>query len=110
MDAPGPNEASWMKSMLDWAWAAVGVLVGVIWRKHNEDIVDLKTTVNAVKEKVTKLAKEFDDRVEQVERRSVPLDSYEQNRKEVREVQMAIFNRLDSLGQSMARIEGKLDK
>ena len=52
----------------------------------------------------------MDGRLSEIEHSYVLKEVYEQNRKEVRDVQIKTFDRLDAIGQSLARIEGKLDK
>ena len=89
--------------LLEWAWAVVGILVGIIWKRHNEEITEIKASIQSVGESM-------DNRLSEMERSYVQKDVYEQNRKEVRDVQTKTFDRLDAIGQSLARIEGKLDK
>ena len=106
----GPVEATIIGKALDWAWAGVCILIGVVWKKHNEEIADIKTSIKKVDENMSAHAKFLDSRIDGLERATVPRTEYEMNRKEVREGQIQIFNRLDHVGQALARIEGKLDK
>lgn len=99
----GGVEVGVIGKLLEWAWAAVGVLVGIIWKRHNEEITEIKASIR-------KVGESMDSRLDEVERSYVLKDVYEQNRKEVRDVQIKTFDRLDQIGQSLARIEGKLDK
>jgi len=92
-------EATIVKTLLEWAWVGVCVLMGIIWRQHNGEIADIKASIDKV-----------DGRIDSFERAKVPRAEYEVNRKEVREGQIAIYQRLDAVGQALARIEGKLDK
>lgn len=96
-------EATVVGKLLEWAWAIVGVLMGVIWKRHNEELTEIKASIR-------KVGESMDSRLDDVERSYVLKDVYEQNRKEVRDVQIKTFDRLDQIGQSLARIEGKLDK
>lgn len=103
-------ETGVMKTLLDWAWIGVCALIGIVWRKHNDEISDIKGSIRKVDENMTGHAKYLEGKVDALERRSVPRAEYESNRKEMREGQVQIFTRLDHLGQALARIEGKLDK
>ena len=103
-------EAGLLDTLLKWAWAAVGVLMGIIWKKHNEEIADIKAGIKGVRTDMNENAKFLDGRIDAVEKGAVPILVYEQNRKEVREGQIAIYTRIGEISQSLARIEGKLDK
>lgn len=96
--------------LFEWAWAGVGILMGIIWKKHNEEIAGIKAGIEKVGDDMSENVKFLDARIDAVERNAVPMERYEQNRKEVRDGQIMIFNRLDQVGQALARIEGKLDK
>lgn len=106
----GPVEATIFGKVLEWAWAGIGVLMGIIWKKHNEEIAEIKSGIKGLSNDMEESVKFLEGKIDTVERHSVPLDRYEQNRKEVRDGQILIFNRLDQVGQALARIEGKLDK
>lgn len=99
-----------LKTILDWASAAVAVLLGVIWKRHNQEIEEIKSSIKYVGENMKTSLATLDGRLDSVEKNYTPLQTYEQNRKEVREVNIQMFQRLDTLGQTLARIEGKLDK
>lgn len=104
------TEAGLIDTLLKWAWAFVGVLVGIIWKKHNEEISSIKFGIAKIGDDMSATAKFLDSRIDAVERATVPMLTYEQNRKEVREVQVKTFERLDDIGRALSRIEGKLDK
>lgn len=112
--AAGPDEIGfWQKVALGvWGGAvtAGSALVSVIWSKHNKEIEDIKAGIKRVGDDMSANVKFLDQRIDAVERNAVPLPVYEQNRKEVREGQIETFRRLDTIGQALARIEGKLDK
>lgn len=108
--AAGIEEAGIVKTVLGWAWAGVGVLMGIIWKRHNEEIAGIKASIEKVGSDMNENVKFLDGRIDAVERSTVPLERYEQNRKEVREGQVETFRRLDNIGQALARIEGKLEK
>lgn len=110
MSSGGPVEATIFAKLLEWAWAVVGVLMGIIWKRHNEEIADIKGSIKKVDDDMAGHAKFLDNRIDALERATVPRSEYEQNRKEMRDGQIQIFARLDTLGQALARIEGKLDK
>lgn len=110
MSLGGPLESTLFAKILEWAWAGIAVLIGIVWKKHNEEIAEIKGDIKKVDENMSGHAKYLDGRIDSLERATVPRTEYEQNRKEVREGQIAIFNRLDQVGQQLARIEGKLDK
>jgi hypothetical protein len=99
----GGIEVGVIGKLLEWAWAAVGILVGIIWKRHNEEIIEIKASIQ-------KVGESMDGRLSEIEHSYVLKEVYEQNRKEVRDVQIKTFDRLDAIGQSLARIEGKLDK
>lgn len=103
-------ESGVLKTLLEWAWIGVCALIGIVWKKHNEEISDIKGSIRKVDENMGGHAKYLEGKVDALERRSVPRTEYESNRKEMREGQVQIFTRLDHLGQALARIEGKLDK
>jgi hypothetical protein len=86
------------------------MLIGVIWKKHNDEIVDIKKNLDQIDENMNAHVKFLDGRIDSVERASVPIATYEQNRKEVRDAQIKTFDQLDRISQSLARIEGKLDR
>lgn len=98
------------KWLFDWAWGIVALLVGILWRKHNDEMDSLKNAIKHVNATMDKHVQHFDAQLDSIKQSKVPRDAYEQNRKEVREGQIAIYNRLDALGQAIGRIEGKLDK
>jgi hypothetical protein len=106
----GGVEVGVIGKLLEWAWAAVGLLVGIIWKRHNEDIADLKSSIKKVGEHMEATTRHLDGRIDSVERSYVPKETYETNRKEVRDVQIKTFDRLDAITQTLSRIEGKLDK
>lgn len=106
----GPVEATIFGKVLEWAWAGVGILMGIIWKKHNEEIAEIKSGIKKLGDDMEENVKFLDGKIDAVERNTVPVSRYEQNRKEVREGQIETFRRLDTIGQSLARIEGKLDK
>jgi hypothetical protein len=106
----GGVEVGVIGKLLEWAWAAVGLLLGIIWKRHNEDIADLKSSIKKVGDSMEVATKFLDGRIDGVERSYVPKDTYETNRKEVRDVQIKTFDRLDAITQTLSRIEGKLDK
>lgn len=108
--AAGPEEAGFLKSLLEWAWTGVIALMGIIWKRHNEEIAEIKGGIKKLGEDMEANVKFLDQRIDGVERAAVQLNVYEQNRKEVREGQVKTFERLDAIGQALARIEGKLDK
>lgn len=65
--AAGPDETGFLKTVLEWAWAVVGVLMGIIWKKHNEEIASIKASIQKVGEsKVNE--KTFDEYVERAEK------------------------------------------
>jgi hypothetical protein len=103
-------ESGVMKTLLEWAWIGVAALIGIVWRKHNEEISDIKDGIKGVRKDMNENAKFLDGRIDAVERASVPMLTYEQNRKEVRDVQIKTFERLDEVVRALSRIEGKLDK
>jgi hypothetical protein len=110
MSSGGPVEATIIGKVLEWAWAGIALLVGIVWKKHNEEIADIKGSIQKVDENMNGHTKYLDGRIDSLERATVPRSEYEQNRKEMREGQIQIFARLDHVGQALARIEGKLDK
>ena len=73
--------------------------VGFVWKKHDEEMKALKGAISQLNEKLDSSRNHY-----------VPMSVYETNRQEMRQGQIDIFRRLDTLGQSLARIEGKLDK
>jgi hypothetical protein len=93
------SEVGLFDKLLEWAWAFIYLLIGLVWRKHNQDITDIKME-----------AKQLDARIDEVARTHVLNETYETNRKEVRDVQIKTFDRLDAITQALSRIEGKLDK
>ena len=99
-----------IKHLLEYAWAIVGVLMAIIWGKHKEEIVDLKAGQKAITDVIEKNRLHFDDRLDEFDHEKVSSSTFETNRKEVRDVQVKTFERLDQIGQSLARIEGKLEK
>lgn len=99
-----------LSKLLEWVWVGVGALVGFIWKRHNEEIVEIKNGIIHLSKRVDEVGRELDHRIDTVSREATPIALFEQNRKEVRDVQMKTFERLDAIGQSLARIEGKLDK
>ena len=105
-----PVETGFMDTLLRWAWAAVGVLMGIIWKKHNEEIASIKGGIKEVGMNMGERIELVEKRVGDVERGYVRNDTYERNRQEMRDGQINIFARLDKIGQAIARIEGKLDK
>ena len=96
--------------LLEWVWVGVAGLVGFIWKRHNEEIVEIKNGIMHLSKRIDEVGRELDHRIDAVSRESTPIALFEQNRKEVRDVQIKTFERLDAIGQSLARIEGKLDK
>lgn len=110
MSSGGPVEATIFAKVLEWGWIVVCALVGIVWKKHNEEMDRIDKKLDKVDEDMSAHAKFLDGRIDAVERNSVPLLTYEKNREEMRQGQIAIFNRLDQFGQALARIEGKLDK
>jgi septation ring formation regulator EzrA len=110
MSAGGPVEVTLIAKVLEWAWLAVCALIGIVWKKHNEEMDRIDKKLDKVDENMNAHAKYLDGRIDSVERNSVPYERYEQNRKEVREGQVETFKRLDSIGHALARIEGKLEK
>jgi len=110
MSSGGPVEATVLAKFLEWAWVGVCALIGIVWKKHNEEMSSIKTGIEKVSDNMNAHAKYLDGRIDSLERATVPRTEYELNRKEVREGQIQIFNRLDHVGQALARIEGKLDK
>lgn len=110
MSSGGPVEATIISKLLEWAWAFVGILMGIIWKRHNEEMAELRASIKQVNENMNGHANYLDGRIDALERTTVPRTEYESNRKEMREGQIQIFTRLDHLGQALARIEGKLDK
>lgn len=85
-------------------------LIGIIYRKHNEEIAAIKSGIDKLSSEIKHQTTTLDGRIDAVERGSVPLHVYEQNRREVREGQIAIYNRIDELGRTLSRIEGKIEK
>lgn len=110
MSSGGPVEATILGKLLEWAWLGVCALIGIVWKKHNEEMAGLKSGIEKVDDNMNAHAKYLDGRIDSLERATVPRTEYEQNRKEMREGQIQIFARLDHVGQALARIEGKLDK
>lgn len=108
--ALGADETGILRTLLDWAWALVAALIGIIWKRHNEEIQSIEASIAKVGDQMNENAKFLDGRIDAIEKSTVPLSTYEQNRKETRENQIAIYQRIDGIGQALARIEGKLDK
>lgn len=110
MSGGGPMEVTILGKVLEWAWVGICALVGIVWKKHNEEIAGIKESIEKVDGNMNAYAKYLDGRIDAVERNAVPMVMFETNRKEVREGQIETFKRLDHIGQALARIEGKLDK
>lgn len=108
--AGGAAEVNLGTIILEWAWAIIGVLMTVIWKRHTQEIADLKNSIERVGEEMAENMRALDHKIQTVEREHVTVVAYERNREEVMEGQREIFNRLDKMGQSLARIEGKLDR
>lgn len=110
MSTGGPVEATIIGKVLEWAWIGIAAMIGVVWKKHNEEIAGIKHSIEKVDENMNAHAKYLDSRIDSVERNTVPMATFETNRREVRDGQIETFKRLDHIGQALARIEGKLEK
>lgn len=106
----GAAEVNLGTIILEWAWAIIGVLMTVIWKRHTQEIADLKNSIERVGEEMAENMRSLDHKIQVVEREHVTVVAYERNREEVMEGQREIFSRLDKMGQALARIEGKLDR
>lgn len=106
----GAAEASLATMILEWAWVIVGALMTVIWKRHTQEIADLKNSIDRVGDEMAENMRALDHKIQTVEREHVTVVAYERNREEVMEGQREIFSRLDKMGQALARIEGKLDR
>lgn len=108
--ATGAEEAGFLKQIIEWAWVGICALLGIVWKKHNEEVASIKSSISKVGADMDANVKFLGGRIDAVERQSTPISLFETNRKEVREGQIETFKRLDSIGKALARIEGKLDK
>lgn len=112
--AVGADEIGFWQKVALGVWAVLvtvgSTLISIIWAKHNKEIEEIKAGIKRVGTDMDDNVKFLDQRIDAVERNAVPNERYEQNRKEVREGQIETFRRLDTIGQALARIEGKLDK
>lgn len=105
-----PDDPTFLHKLLEYAWAGIAVLGGIIWNKHQQEIKDVKEGQQNLLNTMERNTAHFDARLDVLERTKVSTESFEINRKEVRDVQIKTFERLDAIGQSLARIEGKLEK
>ena len=105
-----PEDPGFFKTILEYAWAVIGVLMGIIWNKHKDEISEMKKDQLEIVKAIEGNRAHFDARLDFFDRDKVSSASFETNRKEVRDVQIKTFERLDAIGQSLARIEGKLER
>ena len=70
----------------------------------------LQNGIKKLDDEMAANTKFLDNRIDSVQNSSTPLKVFEKNREEMRTGQIQIFDRLDKLSQSLARIEGKLDR
>jgi len=108
--AAGADEAGFLKAALEYAWVIVCALIGIVWKKHEKEMETLQASIKKIDDDMAANVKFLDSRIDAVEHSSTPLKVFEKNRDEMRSGQIQIFDRLDKLGQSLARIEGKLDR
>jgi hypothetical protein len=108
--AASADEAGLFKTVLEYAWIIVCALIGIVWKKHEKEMESLQAGIKKLDDEMTANTKFLDNRIDSVEHSSTPLKVFEKNREEMRTGQIQIFERLDKLGQSLARIEGKLDR
>jgi hypothetical protein len=104
------DEVGFFKTILDHAWAVIGVLMGILWNQHKEQIKEIKNEQLDILKAIDVNRLHLDSRLDFFDKDKVSSASFETNRKEVRDVQIKTFDRLEAIGQSLARIEGKLEK
>lgn len=104
------DEAGLFKAILEYAWVIVCVLIGLVWKKHEKEMESLQNGIKKLDDEMAANTKFLDNRIDGVQNSSTPLKVFEKNREEMRTGQIQIFDRLDKLSQSLARIEGKLDR
>ncbi len=84
--------------------------MGILWNQHKEQIKEIKNEQLDILKAIDVNRIHFDARLDFFDKDKVSSAAFETNRKEVRDVQIKTFDRLDAIGQSLARIEGKLEK
>lgn len=92
MTTPEIDPSIW-KQMSEWLWGAMLVPVGILWKK-----VDGAASKTELKESVSAIGAALDRHAE----------DDKQTRAEIRETQMKIFERLDSLATSVTKIDTTL--
>jgi hypothetical protein len=102
------------KEILAWLSGAAMLIIGVLFKrvidKHDQEIKDIQKGIARVSDDVKTATSEIGEKIGHIEMHYVPEARYEQNRREVREGMHNIFGQLNMIGQSLARIEGKLGK
>lgn len=106
MSSGGPVEATIFAKLLEWAWAVVGVLMGIIWKRHNEEIAEIKGSIKKVGDKMEVHAKEFDQRLDTVERGSVSVPRFEAHEERTRQNIIELHRKIEGSEQRLtAKIE-----
>ena len=95
-----------LAKLLEWAWLGVVGLVGIVWKHNNEAIVKAQNTASAAlsKDDFEKHVKKTDTYFEEYAHRA------ETSRTELREAIVDLYKGQGKIAESLARIEGKLEK
>lgn len=96
------NDPNMFIKLLDWAWAGVLVMLGVIWRKHNEEIASLKSAIEN-KATIQEMTRQRDN-VEELFKAQVDI------RHEMADNHKEIMAAVGTLGAQIAHINGKLEQ
>lgn len=104
------SETELLKQALGWLWSGVvtvgSVLVGVIWKKHQEEIAALKSSIGKVGADMQVYAQGVEKRLDGIERDFTPLARHEATRKEMRE---GIIDLHDKIEGSSAALAARID-